>query len=88
MVGLRFRNVEVPPGAVITNAYITVQAYTNGSSNASFTIRGEDVGDASRYEATNRNISNRADTAASQTWSVSSDWYTGGPTKHRTCQPS
>ena len=78
MVGLRFRNVEVPPGAVITNAYITVRAYTNGSGNASFTIRGEDVGDASRYEATNGNISNRADTAASQTWSVSSDWYTGG----------
>ena len=46
MVGLRFRNVEVPPGAVITNAYITFQAYTNGSGNASITIRGEDVGNA------------------------------------------
>ena len=78
MVGLRFKNVEVPPDAVITNAYITVRAYTNGSGNASFTIRGEDVGDASRYSTTDRNISSRADTAASQTWSISSDWFTGG----------
>ncbi len=53
MVGLRFRNVAVPPKAVITNAYITFKAYTNGSGNASITIRGEDAGSPDVYSATN-----------------------------------
>jgi len=77
MVGLRFRSVEVPPGATITNAYITFQAYTNGSGNASFTIRGENVGDASRFSRTDNNISNRADTVASVNWAVTNNWSTG-----------
>ena len=77
MVGLRFRNVEVPPGAVITNAYITFRAYTNDSGNASFTIRGEDVGDASRFSTTSGNITGRADTGASVTWSITNNWSTG-----------
>jgi len=77
LVGLRFRNVEVPPDAVITNAYITVQAYTNGSNNANFIIRGEDAGDASRYSTSDNSVSNRADTTASQIWNVTNNWSTG-----------
>ena len=77
MVGLRFRNIEVPPGATITNAYITFQAYTNGSGNASFTIRGQDVGDASSFSTSSGNISGRADTAASVTWNFTNNWSTG-----------
>ncbi|RLC13477.1 MAG: hypothetical protein DRI24_15630, partial [Deltaproteobacteria bacterium] len=77
MVGLRFRNVEVPPGADITNAYITFQAYTNGSGNASFTIRGEDVGSASRFSTADSNISDRTDTGASATWNITNNWSTG-----------
>ena len=77
MVGLRFRNVEVPPGAVITNAYITFQAYTNGSGDPFFTIRGRMRAMPRLSAPETSNISGRADTAASVTWSITNNWSTG-----------
>jgi hypothetical protein len=77
MVGLRFPNIEVAPGDVITNAYITFQAYANGDGNAAITIRGEDVGDASAFGSGDSNISDRADTGTSVSWNIGSDWFTG-----------
>ena len=77
MVGLRFNNVAVLPKAVITKAYITFQAYTNGSGNASITIRGEDEGTPGAYSTDNEDISGRRDTGASVSWSITSDWASG-----------
>ena len=76
-VGLRFQQVEVPPDAVITNAYITFQAYANGTGSAGITIQGEDSGDASAFGSGNSNISSRVNTDASVTWNITDDWYTG-----------
>ena len=76
MVGLRFRNVAVPPKAVITNAYITFKAYTNGSGDASITIRGEDAGSPDAYSATNGDISDRSRTG-SVSWNITNDWAAG-----------
>ena len=36
--GIRFNNVEVPQGAVITKAYITFRSFNDFNGNASFTI--------------------------------------------------
>jgi type IV pilus assembly protein PilY1 len=78
MVGLRFRNVEVPPDAVITNAYITFRAYTNGSGDPSFTIRAEDVGNAAAFSTGDNNLTHRTPTEASVAWNITDNWATGG----------
>jgi len=78
VVGVRFRNVEVPQGATVTNAYISFRAYNDSSTaGASFKITGEDSDDASYYSSTSSNISNRNDTSASVQWDISSQWSQG-----------
>ena len=75
MVGIRFKNVEVPKDAVVTNAWITFNAYQNADGNATFTLKGEDSDDASRFSDADGNISNRETTDAGVTWEVTEDWY-------------
>jgi len=77
MVGLHFQNVAVPPGAVINNAYITFQAYANGTGNAGISIRGQDAGNASAFSSVASNVSSRTDTTASVSWNIANDWFTG-----------
>jgi len=79
MVGLRFPEVELPPDVEITNAYIEFVASSRYTGNASFTIRGEDVGNAATFGSDDRNISRRNDTSASVKWSTDEGnlekWY-------------
>ena len=78
VVGIRFRNVEVPQGATVTKAYISFKAYNDSSTNsASFKITGEDTDDASYFTTSSSNITNRNTTSASVTWDISNKWYQG-----------
>ncbi|GAB5417812.1 MAG: hypothetical protein Crog4KO_24400 [Crocinitomicaceae bacterium] len=69
-VGLRFQNVSVPQGAVISNAYIRFRADENdgAGSQLNIYIAAEDVDNAASFTAANNNISNRTLTTAQYTW--------------------
>ena len=68
-VGLRFNEVYIPQGARIVDAYIQFQAREPDLELASFTIEGQDSGDARTFDTQFRNISFRLKTSASIPWS-------------------
>jgi hypothetical protein len=69
-VGLRFTNITVPQGAIITNAYIQFTGDNNpGNGAVTFAIRGHDTNNAGAFTTANFNLSNRPLTTASVSWS-------------------
>jgi len=77
IVGLRFLGIDIPPGAVITSAYIQFQTDEITTNAASLVIRGEDTGDAAAFATTAFNVSSRVTTDASVAWTPSA-WSTVG----------
>jgi len=77
IVGLRFNNITVPAGALITSAYVqfTVDETDSGASN--LTIQGEAADNASTFSTTDFNLSSRSKTSATVNWSPP-DWNTEG----------
>ena len=75
-VAVRF-NVNIPPGASVTSAYIEVTAIHSHSENTDITIRCEDVDNAPIFTLSNGDLSNRTQTATSVTWNSIPSW-TGG----------
>lgn len=75
-IGIRFRDVAIPQGAIITKAYVQFTADESHSESTSLNIYGEDVTNASAYGSDYYNISSRSKTSASASWSPSS-WSTG-----------
>ncbi len=75
-IGMRFSSINIPIGAIITNAYIDFKADDVNSSAGNLTIWGEDVDDAITFSATDK-ISTRIKTSASVAWSPSA-WNTIG----------
>jgi hypothetical protein len=78
-VGMRFINVAIPEGATISNAYIQFQADEAQSGLTSLTIEGEVRDDANppTFSAINGDISLRARTAVSVSWSPD-PWLAAG----------
>ncbi|MFH1672674.1 MAG: PilC/PilY family type IV pilus protein [Pseudomonadota bacterium] len=77
--GTRFKEVEIPQGATITNAYIEFTAYANSAAavaGATLTFTGQDIDDAPTFTGTNSDISGRTDTTASVNWEVPA-WTSG-----------
>jgi len=77
VVGLRFRNIPIPKGAMIISAYIEFEAYENSTTipaSTSFTFVGENSDDAAQFENTVDNISSRPATAASMVWNSVPAW--------------
>jgi VCBS repeat-containing protein len=70
IVGLRFNLVDVPQGAIVTNAYIQFRSDKATSTNALITFRGEDADNAAPFVKVNNNISNRSLTDASVDWAA------------------
>lgn len=68
-IGLRFANIQIPQGAVISNAYIQFTADENQTDPAAMTIYGQDVNDANTFIDLDYNISARPHTSASVQWS-------------------
>jgi len=76
-VGLRFTGIDVPRGAVITNAYIQFTSDEVGTGAASFLIRGEDADDSAAFTAIKFDVSSRPTTDASVAWTPAS-WTVRG----------
>jgi len=77
MVGVRFQGIQVPPGSVITNAYIMFTAEDPDSGSWVLGITGEASDNAAAFTSSDYNISNRTATAASVAWSSSTSWVDG-----------
>ena len=77
LIGVRFTGLNIPPGAVIVNAYLqfTVDEVSTGA--AALTIGGEASDDALTFSSASGNISSRLDTIATVAWAPP-DWTTVG----------
>ncbi len=80
-VGLRFRNINIPQGAIITNAYLRFRADETdfATSQLNIYIAGEDIDDASTFTNAQNNISSRNFTTNQVTWPDGSvpQWNSG-----------
>jgi hypothetical protein len=77
VVGVRFRTVDVPPGATIVNAYVQFQADTATSEATTLVLQGELTPSALTFTSGSRNLSSRVRTTASVSWSPP-PWTTAG----------
>ena len=77
-IGIRFQNIAVTQGTIITNAYVEFVAEDNDSGVAEFVITGQAADNPPAFEDLNNNISERPQTGQSVTWTVSSDAWVPG----------
>jgi hypothetical protein len=70
-VGLRFNNLNIPNGAMISNAYIQFTADETQSQTTNLTIHGDDIDNSPIFTTISSNVSNRTTTSASATWNPS-----------------
>jgi hypothetical protein len=83
IVGLRFQQVMVPKGALITKAYIEFDVYEDVNMNpVDLDILGEAADHSETFSAILNNISSRARTDQSIGWNNLADWHKGE--KHQT----
>jgi hypothetical protein len=71
ITGIRFPNVNLPQGAIISKAYIQFsvdEIYANTANTATITIKAQ-KGNATTYTTATNNISSRTYTSAASTWS-------------------
>ncbi len=76
-VGIRFRGINIPKGAKITNAYITFVVDETASKATILSIQGEASPNAAAFTTANRNVSSRSRTANVVSW-VPASWSTRG----------
>ncbi len=73
IVGIRFRNINIPQGATITSAYIEFETDETDSGTTNLVIFGEDDDSAKQFNNSDYNISDdRTKTSAYVNWSPSS----------------
>ncbi len=75
LIGLRFVNVAIPPGATITSAYLEFSVAAPGSTATSAQIRAIDEDSAGAFSAAPHSVSGRATTGQRQ-WDIV-PWSTG-----------
>jgi hypothetical protein len=75
--GLRFTEISLPQGAVVTNAYVQFRTDEVGTGAAALTIRAQAADTAPALGATSGNLSSRATTTASAAWAPP-DWSVVG----------
>ena len=76
-VGMRFTDIQIPPGSVVESAYIQFRVDERTSTRTSLTIRGQAADHAATFRSTARDISSRPMTDARVTWAPGS-WGTVG----------
>ena len=76
MVGVRFRDIEIPPGSEITNVYIEFTAYATATITNPMHLKvvGQDVDDAPAFDASNGDISGRTQTSKWVSWTPINAW--------------
>ena len=67
-VGIRFKNINIPPSATVINAFIQFTVDETDSGNTNLTIRGEDHDDPPKFSSIKNNITDRKTTTASVNW--------------------
>lgn len=77
LVGIRFQDVKIPQGAKIVSATLEFVAKGDSTDPANLTIHGESSVSAAPFSGSNNDISSRATTLNSVSWSGVSDWYDG-----------
>ena len=77
IVGIRFNNLHVPPGASVSSAYIQFTVDETSTETTSLQIFGEDTGDATTFSGSSANISSRVRTSSNVAWHPSS-WSSRG----------
>lgn len=82
IVGMRFQNVNIGPGAQIISATIEFTTDETDSGATTVLIQGEDVDDSAPFATTTGNLSSRSKTTAGVSWSPG-PWNTVGE-KHVT----
>lgn len=73
-VGIRFIDVNVPPGSFITNAFLTFNHDSDNNGLTNLVIRAEDIDNAPTFTTANSNISNRTLTTATANWNNVVPW--------------
>ncbi len=76
-VGLRFAGIDIPKGAIITNAYIQFTTDEVSTGAISLLIRAQDSDDAAAFTTTKFDVSSRPITDASVGWTPA-DWTIRG----------
>ena len=85
-VGIRFTGIDIPPGAIITGAYLEFYTDEKGNAATSLRIRGEDTDDAAGFANVKNDISSRRTTEASTAWKPNS-WSDIGANGSDQCTP-
>lgn len=67
-VGVRFTDLDIPQGALITGAYLDMTASEGDNGAAQWTIRGDDTDSAAPLSTDAYDLSNRSSTAATVTY--------------------
>lgn len=78
--GLRYQSVNIPRGAVITNAFIRFTSQLSNTSATDLRIKGELIGDAPTFGSGANDISDRTTTGNEVLWSTDNGFPTGGET--------
>ncbi|MEJ2139056.1 MAG: hypothetical protein P8Y61_06360 [Gammaproteobacteria bacterium] len=76
-VGMRFNNITIEPGSVVTNAWIQFTVDETSSEPTSLVIQGEASPDAAGFSTTAFSISSRPRTTAQVSWAPNS-WTSVG----------
>ena len=74
--GLRFQNLQIPPGAKIENAYVVFKAATKDTQAVGLKLYGEATDNAAAFTVAVANLSRRPQTAATAAWNPES-WTVG-----------
>jgi cytochrome c peroxidase len=75
-VGIRFDDVDIPPGASIARAYVQFTADEEHDDPTALVIEGQADDDAPAFSAADGNISSRERTTAAVPWSSVPPWGT------------
>ena len=68
-VGLRFSGLPIPKDAVIERAYLEFYSRSSTSNTVTYTIKGENSGNAAPYATTRRNLTGRSYVSQTVGWS-------------------
>ncbi|TFH39512.1 MAG: hypothetical protein E4G95_00940 [Bacteroidia bacterium] len=70
VIGIRFPNITIPPGATVLSASIQLTSDASGSEVRQVTIYGEAIGNAPVYTNDLYNVSTRVRTTANYVWDI------------------
>ena len=78
IVGLRFTNVQLQKGEALSNCFLAFHVDQPANKISMLSITGEKSGNAQPFQAVNRNLSSRAQTAAKINWNNVEVWSETG----------